>query len=187
MKKIILILMMAIMLNGIAYAMSTGSTIIRSVPATAITSSTMQLSYSTNETGLWGASVTDTISGGCTIDGKTSLKFVMMSYLPNPLTYTVTAPASATTCTLSGDYKFAEFAINNFPQATITITGGTCTPNCACASNTCAGQTCSNGCNGTCAGTKVCGFDFNAFWTQYKWYIIGIGGFILIIMLFKKK
>ena len=29
-----------------------------------------------------------------------------------------------------------------------------CTPNCACAANTLVGQTCSNGCSGTCAGTK---------------------------------
>jgi len=68
----------------------------------------------------WGASVTDTISGGCTIDGKTSLKFVMMSYLPNPLTYTVTAPASGS-CTLHGDYQYGSFPIQNLPDLTIQI------------------------------------------------------------------
>ena len=30
-----------------------------------------------------------------------------------------------------------------------------CTPNCSCAANTLVGQNCSNGCNGTCEGTKV--------------------------------
>jgi len=31
-----------------------------------------------------------------------------------------------------------------------------CTSNCSCASNTYVGQTCSDGCNGICQGTKVC-------------------------------
>lgn len=31
-----------------------------------------------------------------------------------------------------------------------------CTPDCSCASTTCVGQTCSNGCGGTCSGTKSC-------------------------------
>lgn len=34
--------------------------------------------------------------------------------------------------------------------------GGGCTPNCSCASDTCTGSTCSNGCGGTCSGTKNC-------------------------------
>jgi len=34
-------------------------------------------------------------------------------------------------------------------------TGSCCTPSCACAANTCAGSTCSNGCGGSCAGTKA--------------------------------
>jgi len=32
--------------------------------------------------------------------------------------------------------------------------GDYCTPSCTCASTTCVGSTCSNGCTGTCAGTK---------------------------------
>lgn len=31
-----------------------------------------------------------------------------------------------------------------------------CTPTCTCTSTTCTGTTCSNGCGGTCAGTKDC-------------------------------
>jgi len=34
---------------------------------------------------------------------------------------------------------------------------GTCTPNCSCAVNTCADTTCSDGCGGTCNGTKTDG------------------------------
>lgn len=30
-----------------------------------------------------------------------------------------------------------------------------CTPNCSCAANTCVGQTCPNGCGGSCPGTKT--------------------------------
>lgn len=32
-----------------------------------------------------------------------------------------------------------------------------CNPNCSCASNTCQGLTCSDGCGGTCSGAKLCG------------------------------
>lgn len=31
-----------------------------------------------------------------------------------------------------------------------------CTPDCSCATDTCIGSTCSDGCGGTCAGTKDC-------------------------------
>ncbi len=33
---------------------------------------------------------------------------------------------------------------------------GTCTPDCSCAAITCIGSTCSDGCGGTCSGTKNC-------------------------------
>lgn len=32
----------------------------------------------------------------------------------------------------------------------------TCMPDCSCATDTCTGETCSDGCSGTCAGTKNC-------------------------------
>jgi coenzyme F420-reducing hydrogenase delta subunit len=43
------------------------------------------------------------------------------------------------------------------PDLSQSCTGGNCcVPDCSCASSTCIGQTCSNGCGGTCAGTKSC-------------------------------
>jgi len=41
-----------------------------------------------------------------------------------------------------------------------------CTPNCVCAANICVGQTCPNGCGGTCAGTKPL---VNGGWTSWVW------------------
>ncbi len=41
-----------------------------------------------------------------------------------------------------------------------------CTPSSACAANTCVGQTCSNGCGGKVAGTKVCQLPSEAYWAN---------------------
>lgn len=83
--------------------------------ASSISGGQFTLSYTVSRTGNWGASVEEIISGGCTISGKTSLKFVMVSDLPNPLTYTVTAP-SGSTCTFTGNYQFGSEAIKNMPN-----------------------------------------------------------------------
>src|SRR3989339_490037 len=37
-----------------------------------------------------------------------------------------------------------------------TCSGTKCIPNCSCAVNTCTGQICSDGCSGNCSGTKIC-------------------------------
>jgi len=45
---------------------------------------------------------------------------------------------------------------NNVGKATTSSSEACCTADCSCASSTCAGSTCSNGCGGTCTGTKTC-------------------------------
>ncbi len=42
-------------------------------------------------------------------------------------------------------------------QKAIVSLGACCTPSCGCASSTCKGSTCSDGCGGKCDGTKSCG------------------------------
>lgn len=57
--------------------------------------------------------------------------------------------ASCSGATASGEYVC---------QAGYGLVGGVCCkPDCSCAANTCIGSTCSDGCGGTCAGTKDCG------------------------------
>lgn len=57
--------------------------------------------------------------------------------------------ASCSGATSSGEY---------ICQAGYGLVGGVCCkPDCSCAANTCIGSTCSDGCGGTCAGTKDCG------------------------------
>ena len=55
------------------------------------------------------------------------------------------------TCS-NGDY----LRFDNTTSAWICSGTGPCTSNCSCAADTCIGMTCSNGCGGTCPGTKVC-------------------------------
>ncbi len=131
------------------FAVGETSTMTRSVPTSVSPSSTFQISYSVSGvTGKWGASITDSVNGGCTIDGKTSLNFVMLSDLPNPLVYTVTAPSSGSCTFHNGDYKFGTESIVPFPDQTITIsTGGNQNQTCTSSQTKCEGTTyftCSN-------------------------------------------
>lgn len=45
----------------------------------------------------------------------------------------------------------------NDASTMVTVNSGSCSPDCSCASSTCVNETCSNGCLGTCAGTKTDG------------------------------
>ena len=138
------------------FVISGTETMTRTASATTVNpGATFSLSYTAvGTTGAWGGTVSDTITGGCTISGKTALNFAMMSDLPNPLTYTVTAPASGS-CTFTGDYKFGTFDIKSMPNTIVTVSGGNCLPTTNCEATTCTTSTCNNGC-GTVQGTKVC-------------------------------
>jgi hypothetical protein len=41
-------------------------------------------------------------------------------------------------------------------ESNANCSGGSCVPNCACATNLCKGLSCDNGCGGTCYGAKTC-------------------------------
>ena len=69
----------------------------------------------------------------------------MVSDLPNPLTYTYTAPNSGS-CTFSGDYKFGEDSIKNMPSSSITVSSSS--GDCSAGQTQCEGttyNTCSGG------------------------------------------
>src|SRR3990167_8290754 len=106
----------------------TGNEIItRTAPSTVAPNAQFTVTYTASQiSGDWGATVVETITGGCTINGKTTLQFVMLSDLPNPLTYTAQAPSSGT-CTFTGDYQFGDTPIKQFENSVVSISG-ICTP-----------------------------------------------------------
>ena len=85
--------------------------------------------------------------------------------------YSTSSVACGSTCTSEtrtcSDGKWSgSYAYSSCTPVTCTLPqtcggGGTpnvcgCTPSCDCASSTCIGSTCSNGCGGSCDGTKNC-------------------------------
>lgn len=94
----------------------------RSVPSTVQLGQQFNVVYTTSASGKWGASIVDSVSGGCKFpDGSSQLKTVMLSAEGNSKTIKVTAPSSGS-CTFSGDYKFGTEATKDFIDSTITIT-----------------------------------------------------------------
>jgi len=77
----------------------------------------------------YGASIVDSVQGGCRFPAGITLKSVMLSSEGDTKTIRVTAPPSAGACTFSGDYKFGTSAIKDFPDGSVTISssapGGT--------------------------------------------------------------
>lgn len=154
--SLISFIVFTILLSSMVFA--TGETLDRVVSSTAVApSGTFTIKYVVpNPSGAYFFSIRETLTGGCTVStGGTEIVKTLSSPDIETTTVTINAPASGT-CTITGDYMLGSNPLVNFPVATITI-GGTCTPSCACAANTCTGSTCSNGCGGTCPGTKTCG------------------------------
>jgi len=137
----------AVFLGGAGLFVITGDeTMTRDIPDLVNPSSTFQVTYTAVGTsGSWGASIVDSVTGGCTFpDGSTELRTVMLSADGDTKTLTMTAPASGS-CTFNGDYKFGTFPEVDFPLGTVTICQPTCTrPNDLCQA------TSSDGCGGTC-------------------------------------
>ncbi len=101
-----------------------GASMTRSVSSTASPGQKLSVTYTASASGTWGASIVDSVSGGCKFpDGSSQLKTVMLSADGNSKTIKVTAPSSGS-CTFSGDYKFGTEAIKNFLGKTVTITIG---------------------------------------------------------------
>ncbi len=115
-----------ILAAGIVNAEITGEeTIIRTIPDTANLGSTFSITYTVQQaSGLWGATIVDSVSGGCKfLSGKTRMNEVMISDAGNTRTIIISAPGSAGSCTFTGDYQFGNFPIKNFAAQTITISG----------------------------------------------------------------
>ena len=98
-----------------------GSSMTRSIQSTVQPGQKFSVIYSTSASGQWGASIVDSVSGGCKFpDGSTQIKTVMLSVDGGSKTVQITAPSSGS-CTFSGDYKFGTEAVRNFPDKTVII------------------------------------------------------------------
>lgn len=105
----------------------TGSeTMRRIVPSNVLPNSTFNIYYTAeNYNDKWGATITDSVSGGCVIldSNNNSVKELILSVNYN-VSYSVIAPASGS-CIFSGDYKFGSRDILQFAQSTVTVRNST--------------------------------------------------------------
>ena len=102
----------------------TGGSMSRNIPSTVQPGQQFNVVYTASASGKWGASIVDSVSGGCKFpDGSSQLKTVMLSVDGSSKTIKVTAPSSGS-CTFSGNYKFGTEATKNFASSTITVTTG---------------------------------------------------------------
>lgn len=162
--KLLIYLLIGIFMIGIASAEITCSeSIDRTVPSTA--TGNFQVTYQASGTsGQWGASIEDSLTGGCTFpSGSTTYKTVMLSEDGNSKTITINAPSSATCTFTGGDYLFGTCNIGTFSDDSITIgTGDPCTDSTwtPATSTVCSGNsfTQNSNCGNTrsATGTKDC-------------------------------
>jgi hypothetical protein len=76
--------------------------------------------------GSWGGSVELQLNG-CNINGATSKTLVLVSDLPNPLTYKVQTSSSGTACTMTGTVMYGNCAIKPFSKTVTLSTIQVCT------------------------------------------------------------
>ncbi len=120
---IILGLLVGLLLFGVNLGLFTigEASMTRSVPSTVNPEQEFNVVYTTTASDKWGASIVDTVSGGCKFpDGSNQLKTVMLSTEGGSKTIKVIAPSSGS-CTFSGDYKFGTEVTKDFIDNTITI------------------------------------------------------------------
>jgi len=124
----------------------------RTAPTTVTPNSQFDVTYSVSNTGDWGASIVDLVSGGCKFpDGSSEYKSVMLSVDGSTKTIKVTAPSSGS-CTFTGDYKFGTDSIINFPTKTVFVEVSSQDP-------VCGDGICESGesCTADCTSEPVCG------------------------------
>jgi hypothetical protein len=95
----------------------------RDIPDKAGLEENFSLVYSFSREGKWGASLIDSVSGGCKFsNGKKIIKTVILSQGgQTSQVYEITAPDYPTTCTFVGDYMFGSEDLKNIVDASIEI------------------------------------------------------------------
>ncbi len=101
-----------------------GSDLVREFSDTEVEAGeTFTLTYYSNREGTWGASMIDSVSGGCKFsNGKNIIKTVILSQGgPTNQVYEITLPNYPTTCVFVGDYMFGSEGLKNFVDVTIEV------------------------------------------------------------------
>jgi hypothetical protein len=116
--KIFIIPIALLLLTSMVMAAS----IVRTVPASVDAGQTFTVTYTSSGTPTkWGASIQDSVSGGCTFpSGSSTYKTVMLSEDGNTKSITMTAPSSGS-CVFSGDYKFGTDSVVSMTSSSVTI------------------------------------------------------------------
>jgi len=183
MNKLLLFIVLALMLiYPVAATISGSETMTRTVPSTVTKGVAFTVTYNIiGASGLFGVSVVDTVSGGCTPVGEHKFVIADDYQFVQSQSFTYTAPNADANCVFHGDYKFGSFAVKPLDDTTVIIgtapcpTGqvlcnGVCATSCGectsgqtqqCTVDTCAGtKTCAAGAWGTCVKTdSSCGVE----------------------------
>lgn len=188
-----------------------GKEITRSVPSVVSPGQTFTLSYiSSGISGNWGASIQDSVSGGCTFpSGSTTYKTVMLSDDGSTKSIQIIAPQNGTCLFTGGDFKFGIDAIGQMADKVVTISG-TNTTICSAGQTKCEGTTsytCSNSdwqsqglIDGKCGYTGITDepttpptfelgmvlFKLGTFSVTLLTVLIAVGGLFIIKLVFSK-
>ncbi len=152
MKKLILPIFVLFLMVSSVLAV----TVTRDIPSSAQANDQFIVTYDVDPEGEtnFGITIADDITGGCTWNGNDRIR---AGFFPgdDPISVTFTAPSTGS-CTFTGDYDVTTqdgHDLVNFPSATVSITGGDCTP------KTCSqmGWECDSGTENECSTTISCG------------------------------
>jgi hypothetical protein len=134
------------------FAVTGNEVLVRNAPSTVSPGQTFTVTYTASgASGQWGASIEDSLVGGCTFpSGSSNYKTVMLSDDGNTKSIQITAPQSGS-CTFSGDYKFGEASVKTMANSIVTISSGSGDPTCTGSSN----QACAIA-NGVGQQTRAC-------------------------------
>jgi len=108
------------------FAVTGSETMTRTLPTSVEKGATFAATYNIiGASGLFGVSVVDTVSGGCTPVGEHKFVIADDYQFVQSQSFTYTAPTTTGTCTFTGDYKFGSYPIKTFTTQTVNII---CTP-----------------------------------------------------------
>ena len=166
MKKIFSILILLALIPFALASMDGTETMTRTGPSTVSSGQSFTITYTAVGTsGAWGASIEESVSGGCTFPSGSATYNTVILY-EDGLTKTITmnAPSSGS-CTFTGDYKYGTYSIKPFTALTVTVSG---TPPSCLEDWGCGGwSVCSEGTQTrTCTDANDCGTTLNKPATQ---------------------
>ena len=123
MKYINLVLAILLTLTLVQATVTGSETMTRTAPSQVSPNQRFTVTYTAIGTsGNWGATIQDSVSGGCQFPAGTTYRDIWISDEGTTRTVTVTAPSSGS-CTFSGDYKFGSYSAKSLSGLTVTVSG----------------------------------------------------------------